>query len=285
MSYHQNDKDEWLESGAGIYLADSDGAEIDHTTIVQGQNGLMLARSEQREDLEQQLLVPLRPRHRALPRQRQHDHAQQGRLVRARLQPHLLQPRPGLGRHPDLRAEQQEHRRLQLGDARRRRPVPLGGAVDDGHRARAARTTTCSTTTISASRPTNGIEATFSRNVFYGNRVEGCWHGIWGGYSFDSWIVGEHVRAQHRGDRDRARAGQPHHREPVRGGRDRHPAVEERDAGSELGLPEAPRHAQPRLRHRRQHVRRQRHGAEDRRNAERARADEHVREGRAPSRC
>ncbi len=37
--------------------------------------------------------------------------------------------------------------------------------------------------------PTNGMEATFSRNVFYGNRVEGCWHGLWGGYSFDSWIA------------------------------------------------------------------------------------------------
>ena len=37
--------------------------------------------------------------------------------------------------------------------------------------------------------PANGIEATFSRNVFYGNRVEGNWHGIWGGYSFDSWIA------------------------------------------------------------------------------------------------
>ena len=37
--------------------------------------------------------------------------------------------------------------------------------------------------------PTNGMEATFSRNVFYGNRVEECWHGLWGGYSFDSWIA------------------------------------------------------------------------------------------------
>jgi hypothetical protein len=37
--------------------------------------------------------------------------------------------------------------------------------------------------------PANGIEATFSRNVFYGNRIEECWHGIWGGYSFDSWIA------------------------------------------------------------------------------------------------
>ena len=37
--------------------------------------------------------------------------------------------------------------------------------------------------------PTNGIEATFSRNVFVGNRVEENWHGVWGGYSYQSkWI-------------------------------------------------------------------------------------------------
>lgn len=45
MSYHHNDKDGWLDQGAGIYLADSDRVEIDRTTISQGQNGLLLARS------------------------------------------------------------------------------------------------------------------------------------------------------------------------------------------------------------------------------------------------
>src|SRR6185295_16530713 len=35
----------------------------------------------------------------------------------------------------------------------------------------------------------NGIEATFSRNTFVRNRIEDCWHGIWGGYSFDSLIA------------------------------------------------------------------------------------------------
>lgn len=38
--------------------------------------------------------------------------------------------------------------------------------------------------------PTNGIEATFSRNHFINNRVEENWHGVWGGYSFDSVIAG-----------------------------------------------------------------------------------------------
>src|SRR5206468_11206593 len=40
-----NDKDEWLDQGAGIYVADSDRVEIDHSTINQGQNGIMLVRS------------------------------------------------------------------------------------------------------------------------------------------------------------------------------------------------------------------------------------------------
>ncbi|MBL0940483.1 MAG: right-handed parallel beta-helix repeat-containing protein [Gemmatimonadaceae bacterium] len=38
--------------------------------------------------------------------------------------------------------------------------------------------------------PTNGLEATFSRNQFIGNRVVGSTHGLWGGYSFDSRVVG-----------------------------------------------------------------------------------------------
>jgi parallel beta-helix repeat protein len=37
--------------------------------------------------------------------------------------------------------------------------------------------------------PANGIEATFSHNVFVANRVVGSDYGIWGGYSFDSWIA------------------------------------------------------------------------------------------------
>ncbi len=38
--------------------------------------------------------------------------------------------------------------------------------------------------------PTNGIEATFSRNFFLNNKVLECWHGVWGGYSFDTKIQG-----------------------------------------------------------------------------------------------
>ncbi|MEA3245876.1 MAG: NosD domain-containing protein [Gemmatimonadota bacterium] len=38
--------------------------------------------------------------------------------------------------------------------------------------------------------PANGIEATFSRNAFVGNRLEGNDYGIWGGYSYSSRAIG-----------------------------------------------------------------------------------------------
>jgi parallel beta-helix repeat protein len=36
--------------------------------------------------------------------------------------------------------------------------------------------------------PCNGVEATFSRNGIVNNRIEDCWHGIWGGYSYETTI-------------------------------------------------------------------------------------------------
>src|SRR5690606_4938527 len=37
--------------------------------------------------------------------------------------------------------------------------------------------------------PTNGIEITFSRSQVIGNKLHGCWHGIWGGYSYETLIL------------------------------------------------------------------------------------------------
>jgi len=38
--------------------------------------------------------------------------------------------------------------------------------------------------------PTNGIEATFSRNHFVNNLLRECWHGFWTGYSYDTLMSG-----------------------------------------------------------------------------------------------
>lgn len=40
--------------------------------------------------------------------------------------------------------------------------------------------------------PTNGIEITFSRNRIINNIVKDCWHGVWGGFSYNTVIAGNH---------------------------------------------------------------------------------------------
>lgn len=41
--------------------------------------------------------------------------------------------------------------------------------------------------------PTNGIEVTFSRNQIRGNLIRECTYGIWGGYSYESLIMGNYI--------------------------------------------------------------------------------------------
>ncbi|MGI9160702.1 MAG: NosD domain-containing protein [Saprospiraceae bacterium] len=41
--------------------------------------------------------------------------------------------------------------------------------------------------------PTNGVEATFSRNQITGNLIRECTYGIWGGYAYDSRIMGNMI--------------------------------------------------------------------------------------------
>jgi parallel beta-helix repeat protein len=188
MSYHDNDKDEWLQSGAGIYLADSPGAEIDHTTIVQGQNGLMLARSDNARIWNNNfsflsgLGIAL---YRASGNTIMHNKVDW--CVRGYSHTFYNRGQDSAG----ILIYEQSHKNIVAFNS-----VTHGG---DGLFLWAGQTT-MDTGQGGANdnvfydndfsfAPANGIEATFSRNVFHGNRIEECWHGVWGGYSFDSWIV------------------------------------------------------------------------------------------------
>jgi parallel beta-helix repeat protein len=206
MSYHHNDKDEWLQKGAGIYLADSDGAEIDHTTIVQGQNGLMLARSNAAKiwnntfSFNSGVGVGL---YRSSGNTIQHNRVD----FDVRGYSHTLYNR-GQDSAGILVFEQSSRNIIAFNS------VTHGGdglflwagqsTMDSGDGG--ANDNVVYDNDFSFA-PANGIEATFSRNVFYGNRVEECWHGLWGGYSFDSWIAanqfarnGEAIAIEHGQD-------------------------------------------------------------------------------------
>jgi len=188
MSYHHNEKDEWLDHGAGIYLADSENAEIDHTTIVQGQNGLMLARSNGariwNNDFSYLSGVGI-GLYRSNGNTIQHNRVDW--CVRGYSHSFYNRGQDSAG----ILVYEQSSRNVIAFNS-----VTHGGdglflwagqsTMDTGEGG--ANDNIVYDNDFSFA-PANGIEATFSRNVFYGNRIEGCWHGIWGGYSFDSWIA------------------------------------------------------------------------------------------------
>ena len=185
MSYHQNEKDEWLRFGAAIYLSECDRAEIDHNTAVQGQNGLMVTRSTGLKIWNNtfQFLSSLgigfyRVSHSTVMHNRidwcvrgySHGYYNRG------------QDSAGL-----LMYEQSSHNTvaynsithggdgLFLWAGQSTMDTGQGGANDNVFYGNDF-----------SHAPTNGIEATFSRNLFLRNRVEDCWHGVWGGYSYGS---------------------------------------------------------------------------------------------------
>jgi len=188
LSYHHNEKDEWLDQGAGIYLADSDNAEIDHTAIVQGQNGLMLARSSGariwNNDFSFLSGVGI-GLYRASGNTIQHNRVDW--CVR--------------GYSHGVYNRGQDSAGILIYEQSQRNIVAFNSVTHGGDGLFLwAGQTTMDTGEGGANdnviydndfsyAPANGIEATFSRNAIYANRIEECWHGLWGGYSFDSWIA------------------------------------------------------------------------------------------------
>ena len=194
MSYHQNEKDEWLRYGAGIYLRDCDRAEIDHTTVVQGQNGLMVTNSKGLKIWNNtfQFLSSI-----GVGLYRVSDstimHNKIDWCVRGYSHGFFNRGQDSAGL---LMYEQSSRNTVAYNS------VTHGG---DGLFLWAGQTT-MDTGKGGANdnlfygndfshAPTNGIEATFSRNKFINNHVEENWHGVWGGYSYESqWLGNRFVR-------------------------------------------------------------------------------------------
>ncbi len=206
LSYHRNEKDEWLGGGAGIYLADSDEAEVDHTSVVQGQNGLMLVRSTGAKiwnntfSFLSGIGIGL---YRASGNTIAHNRVDW--CVRGYSDTFYNRGQDSAG----ILIYEQSSRNVVAFNS-----VTHGGdglflwagqsTMDTGQGG--ANDNIVYDNDFSFA-PANGIEATFSRNVFYGNRIEDCWHGLWGGYSFDSWIAanrfarnGEAIAIEHGQD-------------------------------------------------------------------------------------
>lgn len=193
LSYHHNDHDEWLAGGAGIYVADSEAPEIDHTTIFQGQNGLMLVRSNGGR-IWNNTFSFLSGIGIGLYRSSGHRimHNKVDWCVRGYSHGFYNRGQDSAG----ILVYEQSSRNVIAFNS-----VTHGGdglflwagqsTMDTGQGGANDNVVYDNDFSFAAA---NGIEATFSRNVFYANLIEGCWHGFWGGYSFDTWVAANTFR-------------------------------------------------------------------------------------------
>lgn len=189
LSFHHNEKDEWLRYGAGAYLSDVEAGEIRGNTVSQGMNGLMLVRTNglaiwnNNFSFNSGVGIGL-------------YRSSGNRIMHNRVDYDVRGYSEGFYRRgqdaADLLMYEQSDKNIVAYNS-----MTHGG---DGVFLWAGQST-MDTGEGGANdnlfylndfsfAPANGIEATFSRNVFIGNYVEGCEYGMWGGYSYGTRIVG-----------------------------------------------------------------------------------------------
>jgi parallel beta-helix repeat protein len=189
MSYHKNEKGEWLRYGAGIYLDTCRNFEVRGTKITGGQNGLMMTRTENGKVWNNNFSylsgIGL-GMYRSSKNVIQHNKIDY--CVRGFSYGKYNRGQDSAG----ILVYEQSNENVFAYNS-----VTHGG---DGFFLWAGQTTMdsgkggCNDNLVYGNdfshAPTNGIEATFSRNVFANNLVMECWHGVWGGYSYDSKVAG-----------------------------------------------------------------------------------------------
>ncbi|MCH8102429.1 MAG: right-handed parallel beta-helix repeat-containing protein [Chloroflexi bacterium] len=228
MSYHHNENDEWLRYGAAVYLRRADRAKIDHIKVTGGQNGIMA--TEVNDALFYNNSITFNSSV-GIGLYR----SSRNQILHNRLDFNVR------GHSPGVYNRGQDSAALLLYEQSNENVIAYNSATHsgDGLFLWAGQSTMdtgeggCNDNLIYGNdfsfAPTNGIEVTFSRNQIINNRIEGCWHGIWGGYSFDTLVEGnefinneEHIAVEH-GQRlareDERRRPRALDRQPPAGGR------------------------------------------------------------------
>ena len=189
MSYHRNEKDEWLRYGAAIYLRKCDGFEVKGCRAIGGQNGLMLMESNRGRvwnnnfSFLSSLGIGM-----YFSSENRIMHNKVDWCVRGFSYGVYNRGQDSAG----ILIYEQSNKNIFAYNS-----VTHGG---DGFFLWAGQTTMdtgkggCNDNLLFGNdwshAPTNGIEATFSRNNFVNNLIMECWHGIWGGYSYESKVIG-----------------------------------------------------------------------------------------------
>ncbi|HPG11890.1 MAG TPA: right-handed parallel beta-helix repeat-containing protein [Chitinophagaceae bacterium] len=198
MSYHQNEKDEWLRYGAAMYLRNCNGAIINNCKVTGGQNALMMMDCNDgkifNNDFSFNSGIGI-----GMYRCNRNEVSFNRIIFNVRGYSHGVYNR-GQDSAGILVYEQSNNNVFY------RNNVTHGG---DGFFLWAGQTTMdtgeggCNDNLLLQNdfsyAPTNGIEVTFSRNRIIRNRIFECDHGIWGGYSFSSVISDNQFRNNHIG--------------------------------------------------------------------------------------
>ena len=189
LSFHHNERREWMRFGAAIYLDSVRGGELRGNTARQGMNGLLMNRTDsvrvRNNDFSFNSGL-------GIGMYRSSDNT----IVYNTVEYDVRGYSHGFYRRGQDSAGilmyEQSCRNLVAWNS-----VTHGG---DGLFVWAGQTTMDSGTggvndnlffgNDFSWAPTNGMEATFSRNTFAANLVEGSDHGLWGGYSFSSIVIG-----------------------------------------------------------------------------------------------
>ena len=206
MSYHLNEEDEWLRYGAAVYLRGCEGCRVERITVTGGQNGIMMT------DVNDSVIRANTIAFNSSIGVGMYR-SSRNRVVHNNLDFNVRGYSHGVyNRGQDSAAilvyEQSNDNEFSYNSATH---------SGDGFFLWAGQTTMdtgqggCNGNLIWRNdfsfAPTNGIEITFSSNRVEENYIEGCWHGIWGGYSFDTVISGntfvdndEHIAIEHGQD-------------------------------------------------------------------------------------
>ncbi len=185
MSFHHNEKDEWLRYGAAIYLRNCEGAKIHDNLITGGQCALLMTNCNKGQIYDNNfsfnsgLGIGM---YRSSFNQVYHNKLDYN--VRGSSFGFYRRGQDSAG----ILVFEQSSENLFAYNS-----VTHGG---DGFFLWAGQTTMdsakggCNHNLLYGNdfsfAPTNGAELTFSTNTVLHNRFEGCDHGIWGGYSYNS---------------------------------------------------------------------------------------------------
>jgi parallel beta-helix repeat protein len=187
MSYHHNEKDEWLRYGAAMYLRNCQSATIKNCKVTGGQNALMMMECNGGRILNNDFSFNSGIGIGMYKSSR--NKVMGNRIIfNVRGYSHGVYNR-GQDSAGILVYEQSSNNIFYKND------VTHSG---DGFFLWAGQTTMdngqggCNDNLIVDNdfsyAPTNGIEVTFSRNTIFHNRMVECDHGIWGGYSYETVI-------------------------------------------------------------------------------------------------